>query len=116
MDPTQAQVDTLDPEMAWRAAALINALRDEGYPAGIVALGARRTPSEQAPLVREGRSLTLRSRHLSGRAFDLDILGVNRDSVPEWFWTQVGIWAERWLGLKWGGRWTSPRDLAHFEL
>lgn len=115
-DPTQAQINTLDPEIAWRAAYLINVLRDIGWPVGIVALGARRNETAQKALVREGRSRTLRSRHIDGLAFDLDILGVPRDEVPEWFWNALGPWAEQALGLRWGGRFSTIRDLAHFEL
>jgi len=114
-DRTQAEIDRLDPDTGYKAAVLINALREEGIPAGIVANGGRRDPATQKQLVGEGRSRTLRSYHLLGRAFDLDVLGMSRDSVPEWFWYSVGPWAEKNLGLRWGGRFSSIRDLAHFE-
>lgn len=57
----------------------------------------------------------MRSRHLTGDAFDVDVLGMNRDDVPEWWWHQLGNFAESQLGLRWGGRWKSIRDLGHFE-
>lgn len=117
-DKTQELVNTLDPAIAWRAATLINALRSAGVPAGIVTGGARRTVSDQLKLYKSGLGVTStrKSRHITGMAFDLDILGMNRNDVPQWFWDLVGPWAESNLGLIWGGRWHSPYDPGHFQL
>jgi len=58
----------------------------------------------------------LNSKHLQGRAFDVDWSGWNRDAVPPSFWHLLGPWAERYLGLRWGGRWLELKDFGHFEL
>ena len=115
-DRTQELLNTLDPFMQTRAAILINALRGIGIPAVIVGMGARRTVEEQARLVAASRSKTMRSKHVQGLAFDLDILGYRRDDIPSEFWNQLGPWAEEQLGLRWGGRWSNPYDPGHFEL
>lgn len=57
----------------------------------------------------------MQSKHLLGKAFDVDVFGFGRDDVPLWVWEEIGPWAEMQLGLKWGGRFTSIRDLGHFE-
>ena len=93
---------------------MVNVLRAEGVP--LMVTSARRDADTQARLVREGRSLTLNSAHLDGRAFDVDVHGFHRDAVPLAFWHLLGPWAEKALGLTWGGRWTSLRDYGHFEL
>lgn len=115
-DRTAELLEALDPYLAERARFLINGLRELGIPAGITALGGRRTLSEQQRLIGLGRSNLLRSAHLQGRAFDLDILGMPRDEVPAEFWNILGPWCEENLGLRWGGRWTSPYDPGHFEI
>lgn len=93
---------------------MVNAAREAGIP--LVITSSLRTPAEQKELVRRGFSQTQNSRHLTGRAFDVDIFGLSRDQVPKWFWDILGPWAERWLKLKWGGRWRSIYDPGHFEL
>lgn len=117
-DPTPAQVATLDPQIQWRAVTLINALRSVGIPAAIVAGGARRSVQQQTALYQSGKGVTstLKSRHVLGMAFDLDILGMNRNDIPTWFWDLIGPWAESNLGLTWGGRWVRPYDPGHFQL
>lgn len=115
-DSTQALLNDLDPFLQTRAAFLINSLRDLGIPAVIVAQGGRRTVEEQARLVEARLSRTMRSKHVLGRAFDLDILGYRRDDIPRDFWNALGPWAEEYLGLTWGGRWANPYDPGHFEL
>lgn len=66
---------------------------------------------------------TLKSRHLSGRAFDIALIGidgkphwndkisVNVNQVPDYL--EAGIIGES-VGLIWGGRWATP-DYPHFE-
>jgi len=67
---------------------------------------------------------TMKSRHLTGRAFDIALIGVdgktphwnekisiNVNQVPDYL--EAGIIGES-VGLVWGGRWTSP-DFPHFE-
>lgn len=70
---------------------------------------------EQRVLVNRGLSRTLRSKHLEGRAFDVDVLGMNRDAVPRWWFAALGQYGES-LGLKWGGRWQTIYDPGHFEI
>jgi len=91
---------------------MVKIAREAGFPLQVTS--SIRTDAEQAALVRAGRSQILRSKHLVGQAFDVDIHGVGRDDVPEWFWRELGYLGEL-LGFRWGGRWSSPRDLAHFE-
>lgn len=95
---------------------LVSALREAGVPCIIQQSGARRGYLEQTRLVLAGRSRTLRSAHLAGKAFDIDVAGIDRSDIPRAFWNVVGPWAERQLGLKWGGRWSDPWDPGHFEL
>lgn len=118
IDPTPAQLATLDPQIRGRAITLLNALRAVGVPAIIGPLGARRSQAEQMALLADPRGVTStsRSRHLMGMAFDIDVLGVSRDRIPEWWWPIIGNYAESALGLRWGGRWTRPYDPGHFEL
>lgn len=118
IDPTPAQLATLDPQIRTKAITLLNGLRSVGIPAAIVPGGARRSQAEQLALYQSGKGVTstVKSRHILGMAFDLDILGMNRDQIPKWFWDVVGPWAESRLGLTWGGRWIRPYDPGHFQL
>ena len=111
-DQTLAHLNRLQPRAAALGFQLINAMRAAGIPAHISS--GRRTHAEQASLVQRGASKTMQSKHVDGRAFDIDILGYGRDDLPKWWWLQVGQYAER-LGLRWGGRWTSFYDAGHFE-
>lgn len=111
-DQTARHLESLEPTTRAAAVALVDALREAGVPAIITS--SRRTFEEQRRLVIAGRSRTLRSKHLSGKAFDLDVYGWRRENLPAWFWAAVGPYAER-IGLTWGGRWRSPWDPGHFE-
>jgi len=115
-DRTLAELRGLSTRVAPLANEMLYQARSVGYPLVIRALGGRRTAAQQRKLVSARRSTTMRSRHLTGDAFDIDINGMNRDAVPLWFWDMLGPWAERELGLRWGGRWNAIRDLGHFEL
>lgn len=112
-DETERHLEQLSPETRDRAYWLIWAFRTAGVP--LVITSSRRTPYEQEQLVLAGRSRTLRSKHLEGKAFDVDVYGLSRDSIPRWFWDVIGPWAEEQLGLRWGGRFTSLWDPGHFE-
>ena len=111
-DPTESHLRRLEPDTAQLAFWLVLAARQAGVPLWIS--DSVRTTARQADLVRSGASLTNRSRHLVGRAFDVDVLGFGRDEVPTWFWYRLGPFAER-LGLRWGGRISGLRDFGHFE-
>lgn len=102
----------LSPDIRPAARFLVVAARNAGVPLKITS--SLRTREEQAALVRRGASQTLRSKHLIGQAFDVDVLGYRRDDVPLWFWYELGTFAER-LGFRWGGRFASLKDFGHFE-
>lgn len=105
-------IRALSPDIQYAAFYLIYAARVAGYPLQITS--SLRSGSEQAALVRQGRSNTLSSRHLIGQAFDVDLHGYGRDQIPLWFWYELGTFAES-LGFRWGGRFSSPVDYGHFE-
>lgn len=112
-DQTIRHLNSLQPAVAARGFQFINALRQAGIPAYISS--SRRTYAEQGRLVASGASQTMNSKHVQGRAFDIDILGYGRDDLPSWWWLALGKYGER-LGLAWGGRWTTFYDAGHFEL
>lgn len=112
-DQTYQFLDGLSEPTRTRAYILVWVLRTYGYP--VVITSGRRTATEQAALVRAGRSRTLRSKHVTGQAFDVDWFRTAREDVPKAFWQLIGPWAESELGLTWGGRWRHPYDPGHFE-
>jgi peptidoglycan L-alanyl-D-glutamate endopeptidase CwlK len=116
--PTFDAITSLNRSAAVRAAWLIHYLGL--YGAHVHVTEGRRTIGRQRTLFAQGRTApgpvvtwTLASRHLTGRAFDIDFVGVSADQVPDVWWDLAGRIGE-WLGLRWGGRW-AVRDLRHFE-
>lgn len=138
--PTLKRLETLLPEVKALAEKLLDALAERGVNA--VVTWGRRTPAEQAALYAQGRepladvnalrkaagmaplageenlrkvSWSRRSPHLTGRAFDLAVLGPG--GKPDWSPTAYELPGELGaeLGLTWGGSW-KQRDLPHFEL
>lgn len=97
-----------------QAAAIehINTLRLAGLPAVIIQ--ARRSQAQQRAYVKAGKSLTLQSRHLIGRAYDVGWVGVQTRDVPMAWWDYSGSVGEA-LGLRWGGRFKRLVDKPHFE-
>jgi hypothetical protein len=87
----------------------------------IVIIDTLRTPAEHAANLAKGVSWTNHSKHLDGDAIDIcpyaqyDAHGSNKllwdggDPI----WQRIGVIGET-LGLRWGGRWSTP-DLGHFE-
>lgn len=112
VDPTYAKLAELEQATQDRAIDLVTLARNAGLP--LIITSAKRTRAQQLALVRAGRSRTLTSAHLSGRAFDVDLYGVNRDRVPKQVWDWLGPRGEQ-FGLTWGGRWKSFVDVGHFE-
>lgn len=112
---SERELSRLHPGIRQRFEILRDALAELGIPIEIRALGGNRTQAQQRELVRRGRSQTLNSRHLDGLAFDVDIVGMNRDDVPLDFWQAIGPWVEQYLGMRWGGRFRSWKDWGHFE-
>ena len=80
-----------------------------------------RTIERQKELFSAGKSQTMRSRHLTGKAVDIAVL-VN--GVITWDFSKYQIVAdhikkvakELKIDIVWGGDWQSFRDGPHFEL
>lgn len=116
VDPTLSQILTLDRSLQATALEIINRARTElQLPAVIVKNGARRTLATQRSLQGLGVTTTLNSKHLRGLAFDIDMWGWNRNDVPTWAYDQLAELAKEY-GLKWGGDWSTFRDIGHFEV
>lgn len=80
-----------------------------------------RTMAEQKKFVKEGKSKTLKSRHLSGKAVDVmcyvDGKGTWRIPVYQKFAKHVLSCAKKLgIAIVWGGNWSSFPDYVHFEL
>jgi len=107
-DRTLALIRQLRPEGQAAAIYLINEARDRGLPAIVVE--ARRGIERQRTLLREGRTKTLRSKHLVGRAMDIGFASVPTADAPLQWWS--------WLHDLWddlGGGARISWDLNHFE-
>jgi peptidoglycan L-alanyl-D-glutamate endopeptidase CwlK len=113
VDRTEELIQSLAWYMQDTAYDFVNAAR-VNYRLPLVITSALRSPAQQQQLVRKGLSQTLTSKHLDGLAFDVDLYGMNRNSVPAWVWSLLGPLGES-MGLTWGGRWKSFRDVGHFE-
>ncbi len=74
-----------------------------------------RTLEEQISLVKQGKSKTLKSKHLNWLAMDFVIIKNGNpvwERIPEY--EKAGeIWEQ--LGGTWGGRWAKLNDIYHFE-
>lgn len=119
-DQTEVLLYDLDPAIQGQAIELINWLRSQGVP--LVITSGRRSYAEQLFLYAKGRTLpgpvvtnTVNSKHVQGLAFDVDVQGMARSALPQWFLDYLGEVGEA-LDLNWGGRWRSPYDPGHFEL
>ena len=81
-----------------------------------------RTMERQAQLAREGRSQTMRSRHLTGHAVDLAVLddeGKARWDAPAYRTLAAEVKAAaavEGVQIEWGGDWRSFFDGPHFQL
>lgn len=104
-DRTEELLATLELDVGERAFFLVNAARTAGIP--LVVISARRSVKANRDVQGAAKSF-----HLSGRAFDVAVLGYRRDEIPYEWWQNVGQWAEVNLGLRWGGRF---RDVNHFD-
>lgn len=111
-DPTLGHLRQLAVPTAAMAVHMVIAVRNSGVPLFISS--SLRTRATQAGFFRQGLSATLRSKHLTGQAFDIDVLGFGRDQIPKWWLYNLGAFGEQ-HGLRWGGRWKFPRDFGHFE-
>lgn len=96
-------------------AAITNSPFDFGITQGI------RTKEEQQKLFNEGKSQTLNSRHLTGKAVDIAVF---IDGKITWDFEKYKIVADHIksvakeldIPIVWGGDWVSFKDGPHFEL
>ena len=80
-----------------------------------------RTEEQQREYVRQGKSRTMKSKHLTGKAVDLYPLSMDR-KVVDWsrfeeladLMQQVA--SEQGTEIVWGGNWKTLVDKCHFEL
>ncbi len=107
-DPTDEKLNSLTPDLQLRAYWMIRIAREAGIP--LMIISGRRSPSENLAV-----GGAAHSRHLQGRAFDVQVAGYTRDEVPDWWWASLGSYAETQLGLRWGGRF-STYDPNHFDI
>ena len=75
----------------------------------------KRSAEEQERLVKAGKSKTMKSKHVIGRAVDLIIFDGKEPKFDSPYYSILGNWWEQ-QGGTWGGRWESLRDLYHFEV
>ena len=113
---SKAKLQGVDPRLIKVAElALQRSPFDFGITEGL------RTAERQKQLVAEGKSQTLRSRHLLGRAIDF-VVYIN--GKPNWdldnyqkvaqVFKQVA--AEEGIEIEWGGDWKTFKDGPHIQL
>jgi len=90
-------------------------------PYDFTVIDGLRTMAEQKKFVAQGKSKTLRSRHLSGKAVDvmclIDGKGTWGVEVYKTSAKHVLSCAKKLgIALVWGGSWKSFPDYVHFEL
>lgn len=118
-NPTsQGRLQGVDP----RLVGLMEAVREKTGITFEVSEGLR-DKSRQEQMVAQGKSQTMNSRHLTGNALDVHILG--EDGKPVWdFDAYVPLGeafkqeaaARGYDDAVWGGDWKSLRDGVHFQL
>lgn len=90
-------------------------------PIDFTVLEGLRTEERQRELVRDGKSQTMNSRHLTGHAVDIAPL-VNGQATWDWkYYNQLApimkqAAADLGVNLEWGGDWTSFKDGPHWQL
>jgi uncharacterized protein YcbK (DUF882 family) len=107
-DPTQEKIAGLDPYMQYLAIELVNSAREAGIP--LMVISGRRSLDYNRQV-----GGAPNSKHLSGRAIDVQVAGYTREQLPMSWWQAVGQWAQRNLGLRWGG-YFNPPDVNHFDV
>jgi hypothetical protein len=115
--PMIADLHSLHPYFRDKISQLIRNCKKKGIELAIVE--SYRTHAKQSEYFGMGRKYTRsaggKSKHQYGLA--VDVVPVI-DSVAVWdnlaLWRKIGTEGEK-LGLRWGGRWRSPFDPAHFE-
>jgi hypothetical protein len=115
--PMIADLRSLHPFFRDRIAMLVRNCKAKGIELAVVE--SYRTRVKQSEYYSMGRKYTRstggKSKHQYGLAVDLVPIV---DSAAVWdnisLWRKIGLEGEK-LGLRWGGRWRSPYDPAHFE-
>mgnify|MGYP001172325341 FL=1 len=80
-----------------------------------------RTKERQRELVKEGKSQTMNSRHLTGHAVDIFIY---KDKKAVWEFSEYidvahlikSIGSDKGITIEWGGDWETFKDAPHFQL
>lgn len=106
VDPTPSKVASLDRRFRQRVVPFVNWVRAAGVP--LVVISGYRTVAQNRHV-----GGAPRSRHLMGRAVDVQVLGYTRDQIPAVWWASLGRVGEA-FGLRWGGRFRAP-DPNHFD-
>ena len=80
-----------------------------------------RTKEQQREYVRQGKSRTMNSKHLTGRAVDLYPLTMNRKQVDWSRFEELAdlmfqVASDQGTEIVWGGNWKTFVDKCHFEL
>jgi len=103
----------------------VAALQEIPHEIHIPRYGGLRTKEDQAKLVAKGRSKTMNSYHLTGKAFDIYVL--DDKGQPTWGkkyhykYEEVAkhfikVANEYGVKLTWGGHWKSFVDRPHFQI
>ena len=80
-----------------------------------------RSVEQQREYVRQGKSRTMNSKHLTGRAVDLYPLTMNRKQVDWSRFEELAdlmfqVASDQGTEIVWGGHWKTFVDKCHFEL
>ncbi len=80
-----------------------------------------RTKEQQREYVRQGKSRTMNSKHLTGKAVDLYPLTMNRKQVDWSRFEELAdlmfqVASDQGVEIVWGGNWKTFVDKCHFEL
>lgn len=106
-DPTVEKISGLLPDVQLRAYWFVRTLREQGIP--IMIISGLRSADYNEQIGGAPNSL-----HLQGRAFDVQVSGFTREQIPNYWWQALGNFGESYLGLRWGGRFSTP-DVNHFD-
>lgn len=90
-------------------------------------LEGRRTVERQSMLVEQGKSKTMNSKHLTGKAVDVAPYPINwedRERFTYFAGFVMGVASQQGLKIRWGGDWDKDTDLSdnsfddlpHFEI
>ena len=80
-----------------------------------------RTEEQQREYVRQGKSRTMKSKHLTGKAVDLYPLSMDRKVVDWSRFEELAdlmfqVASDQGVEIVWGGHWKTLVDKCHFEL